>query len=227
MLMLLPLPENLAKAAKQLLCPTRLKLRFRFPKYVASEYHNVSLWSLAQCLSLKAIRNGIYADNPASHVDRFRTHLNEFALRSSAYVSQIKSQALEDYRRILTSPLWKTQFKTDLIEFTDTRKFWEFVEAQKNAFQHQKLVELARAVLNVPPVVTSVDTFFSVVGCLTDKHRLTTHDHVISQAFLHANGDWRQRYSNFPWYFCDGRPDRIRTKIIEEKQQQQQQQQTS
>lgn len=178
------------------------------------DYHNNLLWKFANLLSAKQIQIAVMSDGEkkTEHINNFSSALHELQKLSSARMSEIEQQVKDEYKNLVNNKLFKNgRFSNILLQCRNkvseggTMIFWKFVEDNKVELDAAHLSEVARAVLNVPPVVTSVDTFFSVAGCLTDRHRLTSHQHVILQAFLHANGDWRRENPYFPWSFCDAR----------------------
>ena len=68
------------------------------------------------------------------------------------------------------------------------------------------LARTARAVLNVPAVVTSVDSFFSIMGNDIGPQR-STCKRALDQCMLRANGDYKgeQKCGWMHQFFCDTR----------------------
>lgn len=172
------------------------------------EYHNNHLWNVAKMLSAKFINTTLYlkAEKKNEEINKFFDSLENLKRNSSSRMSEIVKEVKDEYKKLFS--LIHGDHKRIVIDFASaangTMEFWNFVQ-EEFALEVPHLLEVARAVLNVPPVVSSVDTFFSVAGCLTDKHRLTSHGHVVTQAVLHCNGDYSQKNPLLPWSFCDAR----------------------
>jgi hypothetical protein len=195
----------------------------RWRRYVPqTEFQNRSLWKLAAFLAPINIFNIVGSPDKKDRDGKIQEFDESFKKFSGTYknpnvahtphingFSKVEKQVVNQFSALVSSPDFQLpvgKYSSRLRE-SNPRVFWSWLskETAEKGLPFTDLCEVAQAILSVPPVVTSVDTFFSVAGHITDRFKLIANEKAVRQAVLFANGDWMCSNPHFRWFFGDTR----------------------
>lgn len=171
------------------------------------DYQNRSLWFMIHLLSPSVLAPRIsHAAMTTNAIDR----MVEEPIKWFNQVREFNMKKVKDeLQELITAPTIPggkklSDWRNELLKGSYAA-MWNRAEMKV----YSNLRAFALSIVCVAPVVTSVDSFFSVVGAIAGTRRVVRGgdplNPILMQAYLHANGDWRCKSVYLPEFFTDTR----------------------